>query len=242
MAVEGGDPNDLKAIAAKARSLHPEAYTDGTTANRRTPRNADAQDFQYKKAKHTDPEHWANKTITMHELIEEQGWSGKIRQLDDEQFIEAVKASKYPPIYRGVYEYQGKSSIDLNQAFLSEDIPWVGDGVYGAGWYTSTHLDSARMYARKRSRFGKFLSNEDVPREDIGESVLEMALKPTARVINLEDLIAEGLNPRHIRRASEWAAKRGYDAVELPGAHFITHQEHYYLVINRTALVARKLK
>ncbi len=29
VAVEGGDPNDLKAIAAKARSLHPEAYTDG---------------------------------------------------------------------------------------------------------------------------------------------------------------------------------------------------------------------
>lgn len=108
MIAEGGDPNDLNAIAAKARSLHPEAYTDGTTANRRTPRNADAQDFQYKKAKHTDPEHWANKTITMHELIEEQGWSGKIRQLDDEQFIEAVKASKYPPIYRGVYEYQGE--------------------------------------------------------------------------------------------------------------------------------------
>lgn len=34
VAVEGGDPNDLKAIAAKARSLYPEAYTDGSGVRR----------------------------------------------------------------------------------------------------------------------------------------------------------------------------------------------------------------
>lgn len=246
---EGGDPNDLSAIAAKARSLYPEAYTDGAgvvrpSASAKTLTKAKAADetYTYKKAKYTDPEHWKGKGYTVADIIAEQGWYGKIRELDDEQFEEALKASKYPAIYRGLHEHEGHKASDLNKEFLSEEDPWIGSGVYGRGWYTTTLIDTARIYARKRGRFGKTLANDESPRDDIGEALVEMVFKPSARIASLEQLIEAGLDPSRTERASEWGAMRGYDAVELPGSSFVTHGELYYLVVNRTALVARRMK
>lgn len=180
----------------------------------------------YKRAKFTTQEAWSESGVQLSDVIARQGWGGPIEQLADTDF-DAFRSTE-PTIFRGVSSGNtGSSARQLNAAFLNEDIPWTGDGVYGPGWYTTTDVATANQYAGKASRFTR-----DSTSIHIGDSVVEMKLRPGLRIADIDQIPG-----RNVSKGLE-AAKLGYDAIRIPSPR---PGEDYYLVVNRSAVVARRL-
>ncbi|MFT4158171.1 MAG: hypothetical protein QM630_09650 [Microbacterium sp.] len=225
--IEGYDPDGLYQEYQSARAKvgsDPTAIAD--EMGRRAVARAEAS--RYNAAAYHSVEEWADAPLDMGGIIAAQGWQGRIEQLSDEAFDAFTPES--PRIYRGVKDLDnGTSARDLHLAFLNDDAPWIGDGVYGQGWYTSTRLSTANQYAAKGSMFAP-----NDTRDHIGTSVVELALRPEAKVVRIDDVPAAGKGEK-----ARVAALQGYDAMAVPGPR---PGEWYYLVFNRTSLVARELK
>lgn len=163
------------------------------------------------------------------EVLTAQGWVGAVEQLDDAAFDRF--RSPLPRVYRGVTSGgTGRPARELHAAFLTEGIPWVGDGVYGDGWYAATNIRAANQYAGKVPRS---IRKGGTTREHIGDSVIELAFRPEARIVDIDKL------PAHFENKGLEAAKLGYDAIRTLAP---TLDGDYYLILNRSAVVARRLK
>lgn len=229
-------PSD-KEIAVRMQKLFPERYRARPTSS-----DKELSVFaNYKPAKFTNNGDWG-RTESLDDIIRKQEWVGKIPTLDNDAFDELARDPGMKLVYRGVQPFEGRSASDLNREFLDEDLPHIGNGVYGAGWYTSDRLWTANQYAGMHGRFSKYLVNEDEPRDAIGASVVEMMLHPDARILKVEDYETVGFQSWAQGQISIQAARRGYDVVELMAPRVGDPQEHYYLVLNRTAVIARELR
>lgn len=232
-------PSD-KEVAARMQTLFPERYAARVPSSG----SGAAALSRYKPAKVSNSDDWDG-TEALDDIIRKQEWVGKIPTLDDDEFDALARETSTKVVYRGVKPFEGRSAVDLNREFLEQDLPHIGNGVYGAGWYTSDRLWTANQYAGRHGRFSKYQVNEDEPRDAIGASVVEMVLHPDARILKVEDYEAIGFQRWGQQQVSVNAARLGYDAVELVGPRVAPTgqtQEHYYLVLNRTAVIARKLR
>lgn len=162
-------------------------------------------------------------------ILGKQGWSGPMEELDDDAF-DQFAATSPAVVYRGVKPDHGKTAEVLNREFLDDDDPYIGDGVNGHGWYTTDRLGTANRYAGAASRSTK---RDNSDRSTVGKAVLEMAFRPEADI--LEVTRAKDRRPM----LGEHSAQLGYDAVAVPGA---APGETYYLLLNRSAVVARRMR
>ena len=69
--------------------------------------------------------------------------------------------------------------------------------------------------------------------DHVGDSVLELAFRPEARIIDIDQI--PGPKPAGGHKSIN-AAKLGYDAIRLPGRP----GEEHYIVLNRSAVVTRR--
>lgn len=199
--------------------------TDGLL--RRPPR---AKTAGYRPAKHQGITGWdqpPDGTNVLANIIAKQGWSGPMTVLDDKAFDRAA-ADAPAVVYRGVTAHAGQTPTELNQEFLEQDDPHIGRGVNGYGWYTTDHLGTANVYAGAPPR-----ARRDSDRSKIGGPVVEMAFRPEARILE----VTETKDRRD--DLGQYAAQLGYDAVKVPGT---TPGESYYLLLNRSAVVARRMR
>ncbi len=160
-------------------------------------------------------------------IFTEQGWDGPITELDDDEFDAMVAASSEPSVFRGVKPIDGATAQEIQRAFIDEDSPWIGGGVNGGGWYASTAIETAKVYA------GLYGSPGD-DRSEVGKSIIELAFRPAAKIIDLAN-IRGGQN----RDKSRIAAQLGYDVARVPSPRL---GEFYYIVLNRSAVVVRRMQ
>lgn len=114
--------------------------------------------------------------------------------------------------------------------FVEDDSPWIGKGVYGDGWYSTTSLKTANQYAGKVSRFAP--PEEGFSRAHIGEAVIEIAIRPEAKVVDF-DQAPGGMGGR----GTILDAEEGVDVVRRT----LKDGEVHYIILNRSAVVVRRL-
>ncbi len=86
-----------------------------------------------------------------------------------------------PLLFRGVKPEGGKGSIDMQEDFVNDPEPWVGNGIFGNGWYTSTSWAEAGSYSSK----GYDISSRD---DAVNEPEMwTLQPKPTAKIANNTD-------------------------------------------------------
>jgi len=192
----------------------------------------------YRPARHRGIDGWDNPPTTpprpddahvLANIIRQQGWTGPMTVLDDDEF-DAFAAESPAVVYRGVRPKDGERAETLSREFVENDDPYIGTGEYGFGWYTSDSLGRANDYTRHDPRPGK-LDNTD--RSNVGGAVVEMAFHQQARFLE-PTKNGEGRDD-----FGEYAAQLGYDAVKLSGT---TPGETYYLLVNRSAVVVRRMR
>lgn len=219
---------DFSKLSSRARELHPGKVSDGNIRG-----------FDYVPASKTSLKSWGGSPPNnIKDIISGQGWVGKVERLDVDKFKEAVIKSKYPQLYRGIAQYNGVKPSSMQNAFLDNPLPWVGNGVKGRGWYFTSNLNAAQRYAKILPDTGKLLPNELAGDAGLGDQVLEAVLKPEARVASLSDLSDMGIDINS-PELSEKAALAGFDAIELISPRYLQSDERYFVVVNRTALVAK---
>lgn len=205
-----------------------------------------AKDF----AKSTGGSHPEN--IQQKNLMREQGFLGKPRIVDADEY-DRIVANGARPIYRGM---GGETADEIDGYFstlIDGDEPFVGRGIYGDGSYFASERDVAETFA-KQDRNG-------IAYKTPGK-VADAVLDPSAKVISLPDLLEK---QREVRKELQtrgeflnqdiedndglFATIQGYDAVYVddPWIGFNddgsprTGRGRYYNVLNRTALVIKKM-
>jgi hypothetical protein len=153
----------------------------------------------------------------------------------------------------------GKSGADMATQFRSGDH-YVGFGIFGNGYYSSTYRPTAEHYANEV--FGSTGTGQVG-----GGAVLDMALIPDAKIIKYDDLemlindpegsiqqalqLLDGEDREAFRRITldpgRAAQILGYDAIEVPNAENMTpgqrdlsEGETHYVILNRTAIAVRE--
>jgi hypothetical protein len=201
---------------------------------------------EYRPAKHRGIEGWENPPTTparaddahvLANIIHQQGWTGPMDELDDDAF-DRFAADSPAVVYRGLTGFLDRtggkrtprSAEELHRQFIDEDDPFIGSGHYGYGWYTSDKVDRANEYAGESST-GKG------DRSAVGRSVMEMAVRPEARILDLTGPDVKNSDRRD--DLGQYAAQLGYDGVKLSGT---TPRESYYLLLNRSAVVVRRMR
>lgn len=184
--------------------------------------------------------------MALAEIYRRQGFDGRPAEVGWELIDEIVYSeSGSGRLFRGV------SSPGHATEFKSGETHFPGTGDYGNGTYTTTDYDRALRYAGDRE-----------------DQVMEMALRPGARMVSYHDLSAEqkkALDPikseltrllddsttdATTRRKEleeklfilsdrgRFAAAKGYDAYEVDDGTVGRHEE--WVILNRTALAIRQ--
>jgi hypothetical protein len=196
---------------------------------------------KYRPAKRTGSGAWADGRTypdrpdgqgKMGYILSQQGWDGPISELDDHAFDEVARRSAHPVVFHGVRSVGSVDADVMLRDFVDDDSPWISKGVDGPLWYTSTSVSTANQYAGKA---GRFAPRDDSDVSHVGASVAQLAFRPEARIIDIDSLELSGKLGRGL---AETAAQLGYDAVRRPGPH---PGEWYYLLMNRSAVVAKRL-
>lgn len=162
-------------------------------------------------------------------IIEKQSWAGPMEVVDDDAFNRF--AAKSPAVvYRGVRPDGDRTAEVMQREFLDQDVPHIGEGVNGYGWYTTDKVGTANVYGGAASGSAKRGTTD---RSAIGSTVVELAFRKDANI-------------RYITKTAdrrddlgEYSAQLGYDAVAIPGT---TPGETYHLLLNRSAVVARRMR
>lgn len=119
-------------------------------------------------------------------------------------------------IYRGVWDAQNITGKEICDMTRYDPEGYVGDGAYGDGTYFSTDKSTAESYGGYE--YGGFI---------------EAKLKPTAKVIEYEDIRNKGVDHNQV---SIWAVLNGYDVIKKP----MSQSDTYYNVLKRSALWVKK--
>lgn len=146
------------------------------------------------------------------------------------------------PLYRGVdpglaeWDTGGLTGPEMNAQFRTGPL-FPGLGLYGNGTYFSISRDVAEVY-------GGIRDGDLVP-----GNILTASLRPGARVIDYDDLIAEieraNLSTTALSDPGRYAAAHGYDAIRVDGhtdgsdVADSSGNDHLtqYVILNRRALV-----
>jgi len=163
--------------------------------------------------------------------------------------VDAAVARGWVEVWRGVRK------VDANDAFRTGELD-LGQGLFGRGYYFSTQRGVAEVY---RGADVKFDLNYRISSFSggIDGGLLRVAINPSARVIDYDDLLAErkallekwraegkltGEAEKLLtdRDVSKYAAARGYDVVRVrnrtDGVN-IDDWPDQYVVINRRAVL-----
>jgi hypothetical protein len=168
-------------------------------------------------------------------ILAEQGFDGAPELVDE-------LPTGLLPLYRGVdpgmaeWDVGGLTGAAMNEQFRTGGL-FPGLGLYGNGTYFSISREVAEVYGG--AGYG------DLPPGNI----LVAALRPDARVIDYDELLAEirreGLSESVLADPGRYAASRGYDAIRVDGhtdgsdVADASGRDHFtqYVVLNRRALV-----
>lgn len=160
-----------------------------------------------------------------------QGFDGLPQVLDAEQFD--ALGEDHQRIYRGIAGGDAQGWADE----LRDGEFFAGLGTYGNGTYTTTDQGNAAGYARGHGWRGA----------DVDGLVVEMALRPDARTIGLQDLrvaaaaderLEGGDYAKAFGDPGRLAAALGYDAIRMKPDK--AEAEEFLIVLNRRALAVKR--
>ena len=158
----------------------------------------------------------------LREILRRQGMDGGPQVLDPDSFDQTTAGWKKS--YRGFREADEAEFNSRFDSFLGQDVP-PGRGVYGNGHYfAADRADVERSYAGATGQ------------------IVELAMRPDARVIKHEDLQAKlfpllSKRPDKVDQLSDMgrlAAALGYDAIEVA-----RDAGDYLVVLNRSAFAIK---
>ena len=118
-------------------------------------------------------------------IIREQGFDARPTVIPDEQFAELWR-DEYEFLYRGINAESDDQLAGYLRNFIDEDDFYVGRGIYGNGVYTTTIRETAEAYA-ETTGLGVAFRGENAAAA--AGRVLDMALHPSARVVDIEDIV-----------------------------------------------------
>jgi hypothetical protein len=191
----------------------------------------------------------APENIQLRNLMQEQGFLGKPRVVDANEFQKIVDQGA-TPIYRGMGGETQQIVDEYTQTLLTGDVPFIGRGFFGDGTYFATDRGIADNFAK---------SNASGEIEFKFGEVVEGVLDPQAKVIDVEDLwklrneYVERM-PYHGELAQAYeddiglfATTQGYDAIinKNPMIGYTADGQRkyapgsYYTILNRTALILK---
>lgn len=155
-------------------------------------------------------------------ILKEQGFDG-LPQAVNRAGLDAAVSEGWTPIYRGLqggFDVGAEAQAAKYAADFKEGDLFVGKGLIGNGTYVATDRALAFSYAGERG------------------VVLEMAMRPGAKIIEEHDLYEMWVENRALTFTPDfesvttdpgrYAAMLGYDAIESRGM---------YVVLNRAALM-----
>jgi predicted ABC-type ATPase len=117
-------------------------------------------------------------------IIREQGFDTRPTIVPDEQFAELWR-EEFEFVYRGINAESDEQLAKYLRNFVEEDDFYVGKGIYGNGVYTTTIRETAEAYA-ETSGLGVGFRGETV--QAATGRVLDIAIHPSARIVELNDL------------------------------------------------------
>ena len=183
--------------------------------------------------------------LALREIQKRQGFDGLPEVIPSTEWQDFVDSNPdHIPIFRGIAPWGGDASAsDLVEQFRSGPY-FAGNGIFGAGTYTATDAEDARVY----------MGNQ---RGDTStDGLIEMLIRPDARIIEWGD--ARDLNAsdsdldKHINDTddeSSWdlrditndtgrtAAMFGYDAILVKDKD--SGEGDFYILLNRTAVAVK---
>jgi SPP1 gp7 family putative phage head morphogenesis protein len=181
-------------------------------------------------------------------VLDEQGFNGKPQVLSAIEYKKAVDGGAVP-LFRGVAGDTATQVDEFVAQLLTGDKPYIGRGMFGDGTYFGSVKEVGENFAKTNAQgtpipFGK---------------VVEAALDPRAKVIDIEDVwkYRNGINDTNqslyysypqdfYEDASMWALSMGYDAIRIrnPMLNWATQERlpyDYTVVLNRTALLIKEM-
>lgn len=199
-------------------------------------------------------------------LTERAGFNARPQVASREELDAAVSAG-WAEVWRGVTNGGGKTASEINTG-LREGVFEPGRGNYGNGVYTSTRRNTAETYRGVEPRVNHPARGDDFTPDDLEgdpppDSLLRIAIDPTARVGDYDQLLAE-LNQWRADRPSatpsadtfadvgRYATARGYDVVRVVGhddGGFYPGWEEsdgdepgadQYVILNRSAIMIQR--
>jgi hypothetical protein len=181
---------------------------------------------------------------TLRRIADQQGFSA-VPQLASAQKVGKMGADgTHIVVYRGTRSSGGpwgggptKTAKQIHDEFRTGNAHY-GTGIYGNGYYTTTHRGTASAYS-----------------DSTAGSVVRIAIPKSARIIDYQTINAEyqkwvrSLSSGDQRRmaftdTAHYAAARGYDVIEVPQGQRVQGRrpETYYVILNRSIVTVTKAK
>lgn len=188
--------------------------------------------------------------LALGEIAEMQGFTGRPEVVDRAEMDRRVAAG-WPEMWRGVSEYTVRESDNAGsrtrtvsaaenvEQFRSGDY-YPGVGIFGSGTYASVDPQTALGYVS--GSLGDDYANTP--------GIARIALRPDARVVDFDELLAQHPDLEAPRRPQDravlqdlgrLAAALGYDAISVrPRNKAYGDRTMYYVILNRTAVAVQE--
>ena len=118
------------------------------------------------------------------EMAKRNGFNAKPLKVSDAEW-EQVLADGWTPIYRGLNGDSAEDVASYVAQFIDADTPFGGSGMFGSGHYVTDVRSTAEAYAREAHGIGQAKGARAA-----GE-VMDLALHPEAKIVDLDDLHKE---------------------------------------------------
>jgi hypothetical protein len=119
-------------------------------------------------------------------IMRDQGFNARPTVVTAAKFDDLAEEG-WTVVHRGVTADNPSDLRGYVRNFLVDDDPYVGRGLHGNGVYTSTIRETAEEYASTK---GLGIGSREGPAAANNGVVMDIAIHPTARVIDSEDLAA----------------------------------------------------
>jgi SPP1 gp7 family putative phage head morphogenesis protein len=153
-----------------------------------------------------------NNDAILRGIMEEQGFNAPPSIVSAEKYDELV-ADGWTPVYRGI---NAETQTDLDsfvENFTTGTDPYVGRGLYGNGIYTSDIRDTAQSYA---SESGLGIGSNGGVQQARHGTVLDIAVNPNARIVDVDDLRLEHRAEIERVRAAQDELRTNWPTREVP--------------------------